>query len=230
MALRLIALPSVGGNRYSLNALKQNLPEAVDFVPVELPGRGLRSDEPLLNHAAALTNDVYRQVEPCLDGPYSLYGHCMGGLLAWLLAQKIARENGRLPSNLFVYGCTGPAALQNRQTQALPRPEFIAILTELGTPVQLLENESFFQVMEPVFRADFQAFNEYRYEDALPIPLPITVIARRDDPTHLAKMQLWQKETVWPIRLHRMPGRGNHIVEIADIIASALEQRGEAPA
>ncbi len=193
MDVRLIALPSVGGNRYSLNALKKSLPDEIDFMGVELPGRGLRSDEPLLCEAAALVDDIYRQISSSLNRPYALYGHCMGALLAWLLAQKIAAHNDRPPLHLFVYGCTGPATLLNRQTQALPRAEFIAILTELGTPAQLLDNEDFFEAMQPVFRADFQAFNEYRYEALPPIPLPLTAIARKNDPAYLERLQWWQK-------------------------------------
>ncbi len=222
MVLRLIALPSVGGNRYSLNALKRNLPEAVDFVPVELPGRGLRSDAPLLRGMADLTNDVYDQVKTHLNAPYALYGHCMGALLAWLLVEKVARENGKLPLHLFVYGCAGPAALQNRQTQALPRQEFIKILAELGTPVELLANESFFEAMEPVFRADFQAFNEYQYQERTSIQLPMTVLYGKDDPAYVARVKLWQKETSWPVLFERVPPGANVTARVVNLVAETL--------
>jgi len=79
--MKIICLPFAGGNKYSYTKLKPFLNKEIDFVTLELPGRGARSLEPLESNMDLLVQDLYRQIQPYLSSDYMIYGHSMGGLI-----------------------------------------------------------------------------------------------------------------------------------------------------
>src|ERR1700748_1667932 len=100
--MQLISIPFLGGNRYSLNHIRRQLPPGTGYIPVELPGRGTRIDVPLLYDTEEMVADIYGQLLPFIEEPYVLYGDCMGGLLAFLVTRTL-RDNGeRLPVHLVI--------------------------------------------------------------------------------------------------------------------------------
>ncbi len=58
------------------------LPEWLQVCPLELPGRGMRMDEPLQRDIKALAAQLADEICHDLSGPYALFGHSLGGLLA----------------------------------------------------------------------------------------------------------------------------------------------------
>lgn len=229
--IQLFCLPYAGGSKYSYRGFERQAPRNMHVVPVELPGRGARSHEPLLTDLHALTEDVYAQIRERLNEPYALYGHSMGALLAYLLTRKILTQNVPAPLHLFCTGAGGPSRLLDEPPRyGLPRPAFIAKIRELGgSPDEVLNNELLMNFFEPILRADFEAVDTYTYQPAEPFDIPVSVLTGLSERVTRDEALLWQQETTRKLYLRHLPG--NHFfifdyqTEILEIIQHRLNQK-----
>ncbi|NEE49023.1 alpha/beta fold hydrolase, partial [Streptomyces sp. SID8455] len=87
--LRLICLPPAGSGAGAFHAWRPYVPEHLELVPVELPGRGSRIDEPVPDDLDALVEALLHGLEPELNLPYALFGHSFGAVVAYELALRI---------------------------------------------------------------------------------------------------------------------------------------------
>lgn len=224
---RLFLIPFAGGNSWSFRCLKPYLEPALAYLPLELPGRGRRMKEPLRTTLEGLADDLEQQLEQAgLDSPYALFGHSMGGILAWLLAHRLWQAGRPIPRHLFVSGCRAPAlvARGGRCRDELDSEAFLEMLEDLGgLPRELLAEREMMQLFEPILRADFGAVDRYRHQPRPPLPLPVTVLAGSDDrEVSLPESQAWAAETAQRFRLHTLSGEHFFIHTRCDAVARLL--------
>lgn len=93
--MKLFCIPFSGGNTYSYSEFKKYLPEEVEFINLELPGRGKRIAEDLLTNIDDMTEDLFRIIEPEIKGNYTLFGHSLGTLLCFYIVQEYRHEEGK---------------------------------------------------------------------------------------------------------------------------------------
>ncbi len=203
---RLICFPFSGGGATSYRGLGSSFDDIV-VSTVELPGRGRRIAEPLLDACDPIVDDLLRQVRPLLHEPYALFGHSMGALLAYLVAQRVRREGLPLPLSLVVSGGQAPSRIASRGWHLLPRSEFRGVLSELGgCPPAILAEPELMDLYEPVLRADFTAMATYRHVPAPPFDFPITSLIGTEDHVSEEEAGDWQRETTQPLQLRCLPG------------------------
>lgn len=90
--IKLFCLPYAGGSSVIFNSWKQYIDPSIELVPIELAGRGKRINEPLYNGVNDAVEDVFGLIKNKItDTPYALFGHSMGGMISYELAQKIKR-------------------------------------------------------------------------------------------------------------------------------------------
>ena len=191
---QLFLLHFAGGNYYSFQFM---LPYLKDFevVPVELPGRGKRMTENLLRDRDLAARDLYKQVTQKLrSSEFILYGHSMGAYLA-LRVCALLEQAGKTPSYLVVSGNPGPGVGPERKRYLLSRDKFVLELRKLGGfPPDLLEDEAFFTLYEPILRADFEiAESRHQVEEPV-INVPIYAIMGDKEETS-DKIANWQRFT-----------------------------------
>lgn len=224
----LFCLPFAGGNIYSYRKFEQYFPDSITLVTFDLPGHGRRLKEPLLTDLERMTGDIFHQVQDRLDGPYALYGHSMGSLLAYLLGKRIAPTAFAQPLHLFVSGRQGPPVQsQERNWHLLPKDAFIRNLLEYGgIPQEIVAEEELMDLFVPILRADFQAVSEYRYEEAAPLNIPVTVMFGSDEGLVHEDVLQWQRVTTQPIVVRQFSGNHfflfDHLPEISRMIVQAL--------
>ena len=228
-AMRMFCLPFAGGNKYAYQSYAQLAPSFMKVTPLELPGRGRRADEPLLTNIQAMADDVFQQIRYQLNLPYVLYGHSMGGLLAYLLTKKIISTSCYPPSHLFVTGCAAPSVREKSAMHKLPKHDFLQELKHLGgCPDEILNSPDSMNFFEPVIRADFQAVEQYEYLDTTPFDVPITAMFGMSERVLDVEMTSWQKETTEDVDIIRM--HGNHFFiypfafQIVKVIARKINQ------
>ena len=76
--MNLFCFPFAGGNSYSFSQLKAFIPKNIFFKPLELPGRGTRSKEPLLFNIHEIVDDQFKILKKEFNKEYALFGHSMG--------------------------------------------------------------------------------------------------------------------------------------------------------
>lgn len=162
-----------GGNQYSFRFLE---PFLINFQleQIELPGRGMKSEEELITDFTTAVDYTFNQVKSKLyGGEFILYGHSMGALLAFRVT-KILEEKGIKPHYLIVSGNPGPKIMENRKRYLLEDLDFIKAIRKLGgLPEEVLQNKELMGYFMPILRADFQISEENNLDDTSIINTPI---------------------------------------------------------
>lgn len=224
----LFFVPFAGGNKYSFKALEHHLPADMKITVLEPPGRGARIAEPLLYSLQEIADDMYGHMRPGIEKDYTIYGHSMGGIIAYLLALRARKEGHRLPVHLFVSGTTGPSFREESALHhKLEKDDFIRELINLGgLPQELLSNMELFDFFEPVLRADLQAIDTYCHTPVPPLDIPVTVLLGDNEEVTPDGAGYWQRETNFPIDLITFPGNHfflfDHPGQVAALVSEKL--------
>jgi surfactin synthase thioesterase subunit len=206
--MKLFCIPFSGGNAYSYADFKKYLPEEIELINLELPGRGKRIAEKLLTDINSMTRDLYRQVEPMIEDKYSIFGHSLGALLGLTLSSYLAAKNKNLPQILFASGQTAPCLIKPDNRYTLPDNQFIEMLRKMeGTPDELLDDKSFIQYFLPIIKTDFQSIAKYKYVPCVqPLNVRISVLIGNKENIAESDAVKWQLETSEPIAIHHFVG------------------------
>jgi surfactin synthase thioesterase subunit len=232
--MKLLCIPFSGGNAYSYSSFRKFLPDSITLCPLELPGRGTRIAEPLLYDIDAMTEYLFRQVEHQIDGPYVLFGHSLGALLAFTLCRTLVKKEANLPLALFLSGQTAASLIKNDERYLLPDKQFIDVIRQMeGTPEELFAEKGFVDFFMPIVRADFQAVAKFQYHHYMvPLKLPITVLLGSREAITDEEAMEWQSETEGEVTLFRFEG-GHFFIndkakEVCGLIAERCNQLQEA--
>lgn len=207
------------------------LPSWIEVRPVEWPGRGARMDEPLMTDPRALAAQLAGELGPQLDGPYALFGHSLGALIAFELAHGLLDRGASVPAVLFASGAEAPAVRDGSKWHEPLSDE--ALMRELrdlqGTPEEVLSNAELMRSALPVLRADFLMCGAYVCRPRRPLPCPVHVFAGTDDVTSRDALEAWRNETSASFTLDMLPGHHFFIhtqqAELIDRIGAALARQ-----
>lgn len=221
---QVFCLPHAGGNSVHFRAWNWLNPYA-RVVPMDLPGHGSRLGEPLVEDWEQLASGLAETVAEQVDGPYALFGHSLGSLLAFDISHRLLAR-GLPPALLAAAGRNGPSTQPaHRPVHHLPEPQFIGALHKLGgMPDALLGQPELLQMLLPVLRADLRLAERYERPAVPPLPVPVMAFAGADDPmTDDHGMLAWKRETTSTCELVFL--EGGHFFLDRPQFASALTER-----
>jgi medium-chain acyl-[acyl-carrier-protein] hydrolase len=208
--LRLFCLPHAGSGGAAYNTWRSFLPSWVDLCPIQLPGRETRLAEPLCSNADTLVEAMAEAVSSWTDKPYVLFGHSMGALLAFELAQRLRARSERLPM-LLVLSARTAAHFEppSPPLHQLPPKEFLAQLEARyeGLPLDVLLDADMLDLFLPILRADITLIETYQFRPRPPLKVPILALAGSDDKTVTGpSMAAWQRHTAYQMQFNQLPG------------------------
>jgi surfactin synthase thioesterase subunit len=209
--IQAIFLHFAGGSKYSFqNFVAQVNDHVFNIVPLELPGRGARFKEDLLDDMSEIVNDVFGQCKKYLAAPYCLYGHSMGSVIGFLLTHKIIAEGYPPPLHLFFSGAAAPSTMVSKTARhTLSVDGLTTLLRDLGgVPNDILVDQELFKIFESVIRADFKAMDNYVYSHSDPLPVPITIMVGEEENISEKQALAWQLEVGGEFKFYKFPG--NH--------------------
>ncbi|QSB25094.1 thioesterase II family protein [Flavobacterium sp. CLA17] len=174
--MQLFLLHFAGGNVFSFEFLRKESTN-VDFIPLELPGRGKRHRENLIKNKDEAIADYCSQIKSLRNGePYMIYGHSMGATLGLSVAAQM-ESAGDGPQSLIVSGNAGPGIKKRKDIvhHQLDDLNFKKELLSLGgIPEGISENEELFDYFLPIMRADFECLEKSFFsEKGLKLNIPI---------------------------------------------------------
>ncbi len=208
--LNLFFFPHAGGGASAFYQWSRVLPKEIASYAVQLPGRETRLRESLHREVNALVAVLAGELRPFLESaPYIFWGHSMGALLAFEVTRLLQERGQKLPLRLLVSGYNAPhIPYADPQIHHLPEADFIAALQELnGTPEAVLKDDELRNLVLPIVRADFQLVETYTYEEAQPLPCPITVLdGAADEKTNDDDLREWQAQTTHELEMFTFPG------------------------
>lgn len=206
---RIFCLPFAGGGSTAYYRWPSSILAGIEVARVHLPGRETRLREPLFNRLASLIDVLVEELIVCIDGPFALFGHSMGALLAFELARGLRRRHGLLPSHLFVSGYRAPQLPPSQLPFShLPDAEFIDSVRRFGgLPDLVAQNEELLEIFLPILRADFAMTETYVYRQESPLECSVTAFGGLSDPkVSREKILAWNIHTSVRFNTHFFPG------------------------
>jgi surfactin synthase thioesterase subunit len=206
--LRLFCLPFAGGGASRYRDWPKYLPDDVEVVPIQLPGRESRFCEPAIDSVEVLADQLVEGISGYLDRPFALFGHSMGAFIAFELARRL-RRLGLEPVHFFAAGCRAPhLPNRSRNRHVLSDSQFLAALRELkGIPPDLLENAEFMDLLLPMIRSDFKLAETYRFRPQPPLCCPVSAFGGlADDEVSEGDLVAWSHHTSGPVDVHLLSG------------------------
>ena len=192
--MTLYCFPYAGGSSAFFESWKPLFSSEVKIVPIEYSGRGKKSNLPLIKTLPEMLDAIETELLPQLRAPFAFFGHSLGAVLAFEIAQSLSRKKIS-PQALFLSGCPAPDRIQTiASIQNEDDSSFAAILKELGgTPPELFESTLFRDTFLPILRADFSLLDGYHKEIA-PLDIPLIVFGgSKDNKVSFNDLNAWEK-------------------------------------
>ncbi|MGW2706647.1 thioesterase II family protein [Streptomyces sp. NPDC001340] len=190
---------------------------AVDVAALLLPGRDTRRREPRVTDRSGLLADLLGPLlEAAQAGPYALYGHSLGALVAYTLTRALADEEVPPPLFLAVGACLPPHATAALMSAAeAPDEQLLPLLGDLGSlpkGAAARPGGLWHRSVLPVLRDDLRlakALRQAAMDPATggPVNVPLLVFAGSDDPLAVPNaLQEWRQWTTGPITVRTVVG------------------------
>ena len=228
-ALRLFVFPYAGGRASAFRAWSRALPESIEVLALQPPGREQRFSEPPLRSVDEAVRALLPVLMPLLDRPFAFFGHSLGGLVAYEVALALGARGAPKPSHFFASGSRAPhAPLPEDPVHVLRGEAFLERLRLLGgTPPEVLACRELMDLFTPMLLADLCMSETYRAERAEPLPVPLTALGGTEDgEVRPERLAAWAEVAGASFELVWLPG-GHFFVHaeergVLDVVARVL--------
>ncbi len=170
----------------------------MNFVCVELPGKGTRRREPFVGDFTKLLEPLCQSIIKVTHGkPFILFGHSMGAAMAFYVAEYLQSKYNVKPEKLIAAGRQAPQDEDPSEFKTWMDDD--ALIRELkkynATPKEILENQELLHFVLPEVRKDY-TLNESLIYHGERIDTPIYInCGSKDFGATASIMQRWQSVT-----------------------------------
>ncbi|MFG3604253.1 thioesterase II family protein [Micromonospora chersina] len=174
-----------------------------------MPARGSRLHEPPVDDVTELVDQLTTALIERASGPFLLFGHSLGALVAFEVTRELRRRGASDPLALLVSGAEAPQTrLVGRRYHELDDTGLIEALRDFGaTPAGLLADREMMELILPGIRADFALSERYAYRAEPPLELPVHVLlGDGDEHVDLDRAAGWALECAAPPQRHVFAG------------------------
>lgn len=177
MQVNLFVIPYAGGSASIYRKWSVYIPTEIQLIPLELPGRGARFREPLLDSADLMIRDLLQRIQLLFPTPYAIFGHSLGCLLAVELTNEIAKHGYPLPTALFLSGRNPPDIKSTVIHSDLSDQELVEELIKMGgTPQEFMLNRELWDIYLPIIRSDLKVVETYECNIDTPLDCTIHIL------------------------------------------------------
>ena len=225
---RLFCMPYAGGGVAPFRLWHRSLPDDVEVVAVQLPGREAPLREAPLSSISAMVESILPEIADATDVPYAIFGHSMGSLIAYELTVHLQQAGGRSPDRLFVSGRRAPDEIDTRpDLHALPTSTFLVELQRRygAIPAPVLAEPELLELLVPVVRADIRAVESYR-APAQPVRIaaPVHVYGGESDEHPLpSQLSGWSRCALDSVRVRVFPGNHFYLNEQREALTADID-------
>jgi surfactin synthase thioesterase subunit len=220
--LVLYCVPHAGAGASFYRSWSEPLPPWIDMAAVQLPGREHRIAETPSVDPAGLATAIRADAA---GRPFALFGHSMGGLLAFEVARVLAAEDQCAPVRLAVSATAHPRTPLPHTISDLPDELLVGWLREQGGPDWILEDTQLLELLLPPLRADAAWMETYQYRPGPTLHCGISVFAGEKDPRTIAcNLAEWNGETHVGCTIRRYPGDHFYFAEQPERLLGDLVQ------
>lgn len=201
-------------------------PSKSDYIPVELPGRGIRMTETPIDNMHELIDLFIPDLLKKATHPFTFFGHSLGAALCFDLAWTLQQRQLPMPDMIIVAGRNAPHMPDSsRINSGMNDQELIKELKRLnGTPKEILENQEMLSFMMPMIRGDLSLHESFSYhEQKLSIPI-IAHCGKLDDEADKQIMSNWAAMTNSSFEIKEFDGDHFFVQHLGQYYFESLDQ------
>ncbi|WP_406631723.1 thioesterase II family protein [Amycolatopsis sp. WGS_07] len=227
---RLVCLPHAGGTAGEYLPWAARLPAQVELIAVQYPGRQDRLDEPCAQSVPEIADALVPALAPYADRPLYLFGHSMGGLVAYEVAVRLEAGAGPDPAGLFASDSLAPhQAKPPRETLDDAAVEADIRASGWSDPA-VFEHPELRELILPALLADVRAVLSYSRRDPVRLRCPIVAYAGNEG---AAEAAAWGELTSGPADWRQFDGDHfylrSHQAELVADVAARMSKWGNSP-
>lgn len=202
----------------------QKLLSDCKLYAVQLPGRASREQEPHITNIDDLLDILLPILLPILESkPYVLFGHSMGGYLAYRTARKLHEIQFKAPLLLVVSGTSSPTRLnkqkRNSDSKTIKNVE-VSFKKRTPSAIEL----QYLKEMQYSIQWDKLLLKSCAVNTPAKLNYPILLMAGSEDNYVLAEDVIeWKKETTSYLSHQVIEGVDHYSLE-KDVILNRIKQ------
>jgi external thioesterase TEII len=218
--IQLICFPFAGGYSASFRPLHSYLQDHCDVLVMEPPGHG-SNQMPLVENLEKLVDIYLQALIPKLNKPFVLFGHSMGGLIVYRLAQRL--ENlGIFPESVII-SAIQPPDTRRKIVSHLDDQAFLNYVIEIGgVPAELVQAKEILEYFLPSFRADFKALETFEHTDHTLVQSPVHIFNGDKDEPCMKDAADWNK-WIDQIQFHTFQGGHMFLLSETEKVAASIQ-------
>lgn len=224
--VRLVCFPHAGGGAASFRNWANLVPESVEVIGVQYPGRQNRYGEPCIDDMSVLVDEIVAAVAHELSGPVVFFGHSMGSVVAFEVARRLRDSDSISVLRLYASAGQAPSARRSMNVHLRDDDGLVAYVRDLGGAADLLEHAEIRQLTLPTVRNDLRLIETYQYAAGEPLSCPITAIVGESDHAFtMADARDWERHTSAGLDIRSFPGDHFYLDDHPGPLVSLMVER-----
>jgi mycobactin phenyloxazoline synthetase len=219
-----VVFPHAGGAAAAYRSLAKALSaNDVNAFVVQYPRRADRRNHPAADSIGALALELFEAGDWAAAGPLSLFGHCMGAVVAFEFA-RIAEHNGVPVRVLWASAGQAPSTVAGSGPLPTSDSGVLADMVDLGgTDPVLLEDQEFVELLVQAVQADYTALNAYSCRPDVRISADIHAVGgNRDHRISREMLATWGTHTSGRFTLSNLEGGHFYLNDYLDVVAQMV--------
>jgi len=177
---RWVFFPYAGAASSAMQHIANKISIDAQVLIVDLPGRGKRMEEPLIDNIHTITEQLLTDFCTLPDLPTCFFGYSLGTLISYELTVALKGKNIK---QLILAAGSAPHDIKKRDPlYNLTKEGFWKQIKGYGgLPQEILNESDLLDFIEPILRADFKVIDCYDYKPRKILNIPILAAAGNND-------------------------------------------------
>ncbi len=209
---RLFCFSYAGGSASFYSDWSSFLHKNIGVYPYELAGHGGRAEESTLHTVESASKEAADTIKEFSDKPILLYGHSMGGIIAFQTSFELAEKYGTAAAGLFISASvpnySQTSKMNGIKMSELNDEEFCDKLIEFeAIDKRIFRVKSFKEIYLPVIRSDFYMTENFIPTDNIKLDSDMFIYGGSGDKIISAQLlNEWKVHTNKKIQINVMSG------------------------
>ena len=196
--MNLICCPHAGGGKIFYSKWMRSFNKEIEFHVMSYPKRDELVRMRMPSSIQKLAELIFLRNRELFEDDYAIWGHSMGSIVGYELAQICIERLGNVPMIFFASGAKAPCDYSDMCIQYnMPEDSLREVLKEYGgVPKEALYSKELTDYLFPIIREDFRLINQYQESEIRRLKAPIILMNGNEDLIETENWSLYAEDGV----------------------------------